>query len=127
MKGLLLTSVLALGSAATAWGRMNISVHIGTPPYYGYAPYEVVYVERYVPAYDVPRVLVVSRYAHVPPPVIVNHYRGGWGWDRIYNHYSVPRSVVYGRYYDGPPYGRAYGHYKYKPKKHHHRGRGWRY
>ena len=107
MKGMLLTTVLALGSAASLRAGVNVHVNIGPAPYYGYAPREVVYVERYVPVYDVPRVLVVSRYARVHPSAVVGYYRQGWGWDRICRHYRLPAQVVY-----GPPYGYAKGHYK---------------
>ncbi|MGH9722113.1 MAG: hypothetical protein ACRD8O_18040 [Bryobacteraceae bacterium] len=141
MKKLLLTVTLATcgAMAARAGAPWSVNVQIGSAPYYGYAPADVVYVERYVPYYEVPHVLVVSRYARVRPSVIVGHYRGGWGWDRICNRYGVPRSVVYGSGYSygpsygrpdgyaygrsyGPPYGNAYGHYKFKGKNKH-RGR----
>lgn len=107
MKKLLLTSVLVLGSAATGWGEVHVNVNIGTAPYYGFAGPEVVYVERYVPYDYVPRVLYVARYARVRPAVVVDLYRGGWGWDRICTRYRVPRSSFYGTgYYGG---GRYYG------------------
>jgi hypothetical protein len=143
MKKFFWMTLLALAcasSAAWAGGGWSVNVQIGSPPYYGYAPAEVVYVERYVPYYEVPQVMLVSRYARVRPSIIVGHYRSGWGWDRIYGRYGVPRHVVYGRGYSygpsysygssysyghsyayGPPYGRAYGHHKFKRNKH--RGR----
>ena len=115
MKNILLASVLLLGTAVASRAQVGISINIGTPPYFGYAPPDVVYVERYVPAYEVPRVLFVSRYAHVRPVVIVNRYRDGWGWDRICSRYRVPPQMLYG----GPPYGNAYGYYR-------HHGKHWR-
>jgi len=120
MTRLLLASVLAFGGIATARAGVDIHVNFGGGPYYGYAPRDVVYVERYVPAPYVPRVLVLSRHARVPLSVMVGHYRSGWGWDRICNHYRVPTRVIYSPMYGGPPYGRAYGRYK------HGRGGGWR-
>jgi hypothetical protein len=95
MRQIALASMLALGGALTASaGGVHVSVNIGAP-YYGYAPADVVYVERYVPAYDVPRVLYVSRYGRVPPAAIVRHYRGGWGWNSICDRYRVPRAAFY--------------------------------
>ena len=113
MKQLLLASVLVFGGAATATAGVDIHVNIGPAPYYGYAPYDVAYVERYIPAPYVPRVLILSRYAHVPPYRIVRQYRDGWGWDRLCNHYRVPTRVIYEpAYFQGPPYGKARGYWK---------------
>lgn len=122
MKPLLLAAVLTFGGLATAQARVNIHVNIGSGPYYGYAPYDVAYVERYVPAPYVPRVLLMSRYAGIAPRRVVRHYRDGWGWDRMCNHYRVPTRVIYAPAY-GPAYvahprGKARGHWK------HDRGRG---
>ena len=114
MRNILLASSLLLGTALASHAQIGISINIGHPPYYGYAPRDVVYVERYVPAYEVPRVLLVSRYARVAPAVIVNRYRSGWGWERICSRYRVPAHLVYG----GPPYGHAYGYYR--------QGKHWR-
>lgn len=72
----------------------NVQVNIGSPPYYGYAPAEVVYVERYVPAYDVPLVFVAARHARVRPAAIVEVYRMG-GWNRVCSRFGVPRHMLY--------------------------------
>lgn len=72
----------------------NVQVNIGSPPYYGFAPAEVVYVERYVPAYDVPLVFVAARHARVRPVVIVEAYRYG-GWDHVCARYRVPRHMLF--------------------------------
>jgi hypothetical protein len=104
MRQLVLAAMLAFGGAATASaGGVHVSVNFGGP-YYGYAPADVVYVERYVPVYEVPRVLYVSRYGRVPPAVVVGHYRGGWGWNRIYDRYRVPRAAYYRGGYGYPGY-----------------------
>lgn len=106
----------------------NVQVNIGAAPYYGYAPAEVVYVERYVPAYDVPLVFVAARHARVRPVVIVDAWRHG-GWDHVCSRYRVPRHllftpipaapppvVVYSPY--GEPHGK-HGRYSFKPHKRH--------
>lgn len=110
MKKLLLMAMLVVGMGAAAQAEVRIHVNIGPPPYYGYAPREVVYVQRYVPAYDVPRVFLFAQYAGLPPATVVSLYRRGWGWDRMCGYYGVPRQAFYG-----------HGHYK--AYKHH--GRGW--
>lgn len=113
MKQLFQASVLAFGGIATASAGVDIYVNFGGAPYYGYAPRDVVYVERYVPAPYVPRVFYLSRHARVPPSVIVNHYRAGWGWDRMCRHYRVPAHAVYSPVYVSPPRGKARGHWKH--------------
>jgi len=89
MTKVLATSVLLLAGAAVAPAEVNISVNIGSAPYYGYGPEDVGYVEDYVPDYYVPQVFYTARCARVSPSVVVGLYRGGWGWDRIYSHYRV--------------------------------------
>jgi hypothetical protein len=115
MKRHILFAACALSAASALHAGVGITVNIGQAPYYGYAPADVVYVERYVPVYDVPRVLFISRYAQVSPAVVVNLYRKGWGWDRVCNRYRVPVNAFYGP--SGPPYGNAWGHHRYKHNK----------
>jgi len=110
---LLLGSVLAFGGITTATAGVDIHINLGGAPYYGYAPRDVVYVERYVPAPYVPRVFMLSRHAHVPPSVIVGHYRDGWGWDRMCRHYHVPARVFHEPAYFAPR-GKAHGHWKHR-------------
>ncbi len=106
----------------------NVHVNIGSPPYYGYAPAEVVYVERYVPAYDVPLVFVAARHARVRPVMIADAYRYG-GWDRVCSRFGVPRHMLFAPAGPPPvmmysPYGPPYPkHYRkaFKPHK-----RDWR-
>ncbi len=123
---LVAVAVMAAPAAFADWG---INVNIGTPPYYGYAPREVVYVERYVPAYEVPRVFVVARHARIRPAVVVDYYRRHPSWDRVCTRFGVPAPAVYGYGYaepryvappvpvysyrpGPPPRGHAYGHHK---------------
>lgn len=72
----------------------NVNVHIGPPPYYGYAPAEVVYVERYVPVAEAPLVFVAARHARVRPVMIVDAYRAG-GWGLVCSRFGVPRQVLF--------------------------------
>ncbi len=138
----ILIGILAMVAAPAVWADWGVNVNIGVgSPYYGYAPADVVYVQRYVPEYDVPRVFVVARRARVAPAVVVDYYRRGYGWGPTCSHFGVSAAVVYGSAYppapvyapapvyvapppvyyyrEGPPYGNAYGHYKYKGYKHH--------
>jgi hypothetical protein len=120
---------LAAALAALAFPLLadwNVHVNIGSPPYYGYAPAEIVYVERYVPVYDVPLVFVAARHARVRPIFIADAYRYG-GWDYVCSRYRVPRAVLFAP--AGPPPVVIYSphvrphpkHYRhsFKPPKHH--------
>ena len=93
MKNIALAAALA-AFALPLLADWNVHVNIGSPPYYGYAPAEVVYVERYVPAYDVPLVFVAARHARVRPVVIVEAYRHG-GWNHVCSRFGVPREVLF--------------------------------
>lgn len=105
----------------------NLHVNIGAAPYSGHAPADVVYVERYVPAYDVPLVFVAARHARVRPVVIVEAYRYG-GWDHVCTRYRVPRHLllapvpaappvfVYSTH--GRPHPKPYRHPFKAPKRH---------
>lgn len=119
---LLTTTLFTLMLACTAQAGVGITVNIGSAPYYGYAPPDVAYVQRYVPEYDMPRVFVIARYAHVQPMVVVDMYRRGYGWDGICSRYRVPVAAFdayygpRGRYYAPPPPPRYYGGYSYAPR-----------
>lgn len=93
----------------------NVHVNIGSPPYYGYAPAEVLYVERYVPAYDVPLVFVAARHARVRPVVIVDAFRHG-GWNLVCSRYRIPRHVLFAP--AGPPAVVMYAPYGPPPPRH---------
>lgn len=136
MRNLLLAAATVI-TAPAAFADWGVSVNIGTPPYYGYAQPDVVYVERYVPDYDVPRIFMVARHARVRPALVVDYYRRYPAWNSVCSRFGVPVSVVFGNgyyapryvappppdyyYREGPPRGHAYGHYKYRGG---HRGRG---
>ncbi len=115
MGKLIFAAILALAAAGQARSEVRVHVNVGFP--YGYAPRDVVYVERYVPEYDVPRVLVVARHARVAPAVVVGYYRQGWGWDRMCDRFRVPRRAIYGSaYYDD---FRHYKKWRHKGRRHH--------
>jgi hypothetical protein len=112
----------ALAAALAAFGLplladWNVQVNIGAPPYYGYPPAEVVYVERYVPAYEVPLVFVAARHARVRPVVIVEAYRYG-GWDHVCARYRVPRHLLFAPAPAAPPVV-VYSAYERPHPKHH--------
>jgi hypothetical protein len=124
-------TVLAAALAAFALPLLadsNVHVNIGSPPYYGYAPAEVVYVERYVPADEVPLVFVAARHARVRPFIVVEAYRAG-GWGLVCSRFGVPRHMLFAPVGPPPvvvysPYGPAHPkHYRKAFKSHRH---AWR-
>lgn len=114
---------IALAAALAAFALplladWNVQVNIGAPAYYGYAPAEVVYVERYVPAYDVPLVFAAARHARVRPVLIVEAYRLG-GWSHVCSRFRIPRHVLFAP--AGPPPVVVYHPYGPVHPKHHHK------
>jgi len=111
--------IIALAAACAAFtlpllADWNVNVNIGTPPYYGYAPAEVIYVERYVPAYDVPLVFVAARHARVRPVLIVEAYRRG-GWGHVCSRFGVPRHVLFA---PAPPPVYLYDRHEWRDDRH---------
>ena len=84
---------------------------------------EVVLVrKRGIPDDDLPVVFFLSKRAGVSPGVIIDLHLGGRSWMDITFHYGLTAEIYYVEVKEvkGPPYGKAYGHFKKKPKK------GWK-
>ncbi len=84
---------------------------------------EVVLVrKRGIPDDDLPVVFFLSKRAGVSPGVIIDLHLGGKSWMDITFHYGLTAEIYYVEVKEakGPPYGKAYGHFKKKPKK------GWK-
>jgi len=76
--------------------------------------------ERRIPDEQIPVVLFLAAMAHVPPPPIIDMRLAGKAWMDICLHFSLAPDIFYvpvKEVVKGPPYGKAYGHYKNKPKK----------
>lgn len=68
---------------------------------------------------EIPVVLLISREAMVAPERIIELRKLGYSWYEIMIRYRVYPEVVFREYIIyGPPYGKAWGHYKKKKKKH---------
>ena len=81
---------------------------------------EVVIVrKRGIPDDDLPVVFFLSKRAGVSPGVIIDLHFGGKSWMDITFHYGLTAEIYYVevKKVKGPPYGKAYGHFKNKPKK----------
>lgn len=81
-------------------------------------PYREVVILRdrhSIPYDEIPVVLFLAEQAHVAPVTIIDLRRHGKTWWDIAFHFGVSPEIflVPG----GPPYGKAYGYYKFKPKR----------
>jgi hypothetical protein len=88
--------------------------------HYGAPEKEVVMVrERGIPDDDLPVVYFIARRAGVPPIAVIKLRLEGRSWMDITFHYGLTAEIYYmevGKV-EGPPYGKAYGHFKNKPRK----------
>ncbi len=76
--------------------------------------------DRHIPDYDMPVVFFIAQHAHVSPGVIVDMRLSGRSWMDISLHFGLGPDVYYVpvQRVSGPPYGKAYGYYKNKDRKH---------
>jgi hypothetical protein len=96
--------------------------YLGVGEYFRVPQREVVVIrERYIPVEEIPVVLLVAQRAHVAPASVIELRRRGSSWLDITIHYGLSPEIYYVRLPAtvrvGPPYGKAYGHYKKKPRK----------
>jgi len=72
-----------------------------------------------IPDDDLPVVFFLARHAGVEPGVIMKLRLGGKTWMDITLHYGLSPEIYYIelRNDPGPPYGKAYGHFKKRPRK----------
>ena len=88
--------------------------------YYRVPEQEVTVIrDRHIPHQEVPVVLYIAQRANVEPGVIVDLRLKGKSWMAITLRFGLGPDIYYVPMQEvsGPPYGRAYGHYKNKPKK----------
>ena len=123
-------SLIVLGALSMP-GRANaqtpISVdarvgnfHVAVANYYQVPEREVVVIrERRVRDEDLPVVLFIAQHARVTPATIVDLRMRGMSWWDISVRYGIGPEVYYVpvTVVPGPPYGKAWGHYKKKPRK----------
>jgi hypothetical protein len=113
----MILAIAALTATPAFCADWHVNLNLGAPaPYYGYAPADVVYVERYVPAYDVPRVFTLARHARVRPAVVVDMYRHSRAWAPVNARFGATMHAAYAPLSSAHPRGHAYGHYKVKAK-----------
>ena len=112
---------VSIGVKADEGGIKEFYLAIGD--HYKAPEKEVLIVKkRGIPDDDLPVVFFLSKRAGVSPGVIIDLHLGGKSWMDITFHYGLTAAIYYVEVKEvkGPPYGKAYGHFKKKPKK------GWK-
>jgi len=131
--GLAFILSLLTGSLADSWAQsVNLGVSIGEDglkgfhlsigEYYRVPQREVIIIrERGIPDDEIPVVLLVAQRARVAPATIIDLRRRGKTWTDIVLYFDLSPEIFYVEVEEvevkGPPYGKAYGHYKNKPKR----------
>jgi hypothetical protein len=118
-------SALLLPHRADAQTPFSVDAHVGdfhvaVANYYHVPQREVVVIrERRVRDEELPVVLFVAQHARVTPATIVDLRVRGLSWWDISVRYGISPEVYYVpvTVVPGPPYGKAWGHYKKKPRK----------
>ena len=98
------------------------SFHLGIGEYFRVPEREVIIIrERRIPEQEIPVVFLIAQRARVAPAAIVDLRQRGRSWLNITIHYGLSPEIYYvpmpATVRVGPPYGKAYGHFKNKPKK----------
>ena len=122
---LIVFGALSLAGRAEAQTPFSVDAHVGdfhvaVANYYRVPEREVVVIrERRVRDEDLPVVLFIAQHARVTPATIVDLRMRGLSWWDISVRYGVRPEVYYVpvAVAPGPPYGKAWGHYKKKPRK----------
>jgi hypothetical protein len=114
-----------ISTGAQAQTAVSVAAHIGdfhvaVSNYYHVPQREVIVVrERRIRDDELPVVFFVAQRARVAPATIVDLRLRGLSWWDISVRYGIGPEVYYVpvAVAPGPPYGKAWGHYKKKPKK----------
>jgi hypothetical protein len=94
--------------------------HFAVSNYYRVPEREVMVIrERHIRDQEIPVVLFMAQRARVSPATIAGLRTGGRSWWDIAAHYRIGPEAFYVPVaaVPGPPYGRAWGHYKNKPRQ----------
>jgi len=111
----------ALAQTAVAVSAQIGSFHVAVANYYGVPQREVIVVrERRIRDEEIPVAFFIAQRARVTPATVVDLHLRGMSWWDISLHYGIGPEVYYVpvSVAPGPPYGKAYGHYKKKSRKH---------
>jgi hypothetical protein len=111
-------AALAAQTAFSVAGSIG-NFHVAVSNYYHVPEREVIVIrERRIPEDEIPVVLFIAQRARVAPATIIDLRLGGKPWREIAVRFGLGPEVFYVpvAVTPGPPYGKAYGHYKKKPR-----------
>lgn len=94
--------------------------HLAITKQYNVDEKDIVRIEKkHIPDDELPVVFFLAHHLGVDNSVIIKLRLGGKSWYDICQYYSLSPEIFYVELHKnpGPPYGKAYGHYKNKPKK----------
>lgn len=109
---------LEIGLSADKDGIREFHLAIGE--HYKAPEKEIVVIrERGISSDEIPVVFFIARRAKVTPETIINLRLGGKSWMNISLAFGLTAEAFYVESEKdyGPPYGKAYGHFKNKPRK----------
>lgn len=118
--GATLVSTRAQAQTAFSVAASVGDFHVAVSNYYHVPQREVILVrERRIRDDELPVVFFIAQRARVAPATIVDLRLRGLSWWDISVRYGIGPEVYYVpvAVAPGPPYGKAWGHYKKKPKK----------
>jgi hypothetical protein len=126
------------GSTGSAYAQVDVGVslgeeglrgfYLGVGEYFRVPEREVIIIkekhvirEKHIHVEEMPVVYLIAQKARVKPEYVIDLRRRGKSWMDITIHYGLSPEIYYvylpSTVRVGPPYGKAYGHYKKKPKK----------
>jgi hypothetical protein len=135
---IMLVTLWLPGAISSARAQVDVGLSLGEEGlrgfYFGVGEYfrvperEVIIIrekhvirERHIHVEEVPVVYLIAQKARVKPEYVIDLRRRGKSWMDITIHYGLSPEIYYvylpSTVRTGPPYGKAYGHYKKKPKK----------
>lgn len=132
LKVLILIALSLASAAGSARAQVDVGIslgeeglrgfYLGVGEYYRVPQREVIVIrERHIPPEEIPVVFLIAQRARVAPASVVDLRLRGSSWLDITIHYGLSPEIYYVHIPPtvrvGPPYGKAYGHYKKKPKK----------
>jgi hypothetical protein len=135
---LMLIALFLTGAIGSARAQVDVGIslgeeglrgfYLGVGEYFRVPQREVIIIrekhvirEKHIHVEEMPVVYLIARKARVEPVHVIDLRRRGTSWLDITIHYGLSPEIYHVHLPPtvrvGPPYGKAYGHYKKKPKK----------
>ncbi len=66
---------------------------------------------------ELPIIFIITRERGIEPDLIIQLREKGYSWYNIMIHFGLYPEIIFKPIITGPPYGKAWGYYKYHPKR----------